>query len=109
MEYKGYVARVQFDESVGLLHGRVENISDVVTFEATSVDQLEREFHISVDEYLAVCAELGKEPERPYAGKILLRMDPQAHARVAAAAAAADMSVNAWATEVLTAAAQAAK
>jgi len=102
MEYKGYVGRVQFDESVGLLHGRVENISAVITFEADSVEQIEREFRASVDEYIAWCKERGKEPERPYAGKFLVRMDPGIHARVAASAARANMSVNAWVTEVLT-------
>ena len=64
MNYKGYAARVEFDQDAGVLHGEVADITDVVTFEAESVHDLEREFHVSVDEYLEFCRELGREPER---------------------------------------------
>ena len=57
MEYKGYRATVEFDYEAGVLHGRVIDTRDVIFFEATSVEQLEREFHFSIDDYLAVCAE----------------------------------------------------
>ena len=37
MEYKGYIAAIEYDESVDLLHGRVVNAgtSPVATFEAS--------------------------------------------------------------------------
>lgn len=40
MEYKGYTAEVEFDDSVGRLHGRVVNTGayPIATFEATDVD-----------------------------------------------------------------------
>ncbi len=55
MEYKGYVAAVEFDDSVGRLHGRVVNSGPypIATFEATDVDGIRREFQRSIDEYLA--------------------------------------------------------
>ena len=65
MNYKGYSARVLYDGEERVLRGRVAGIDDVVTFEATSIDELEREFHVSVDEYLAFCAEQGLEPNEP--------------------------------------------
>ncbi len=54
MEYKGYHATVEFDESVGRLHGRVVNSGPypIVTFEATDVEGIQREFQRSIDEYL---------------------------------------------------------
>ena len=54
MEYKGYTARVEFDQDARVLFGEVEGLRDVVTFEATDVKDLEREFHASVDDYLAM-------------------------------------------------------
>ena len=70
MEYKGYAAEVEYDESVGRLHGRVVNSgsSPIATFEATDVDELRREFHRSIDEYLVSCREDGTEPRKPFSG-----------------------------------------
>jgi predicted HicB family RNase H-like nuclease len=100
MEYKGYVARVEFDESAGVLFGEVEGLRDVVTFEATDVDGLTKAFQESVDDYLELCAERGEEPEKPYSGKFLLRLDPRLHREVALAAAREGKSLNAFASEV---------
>lgn len=67
MEYKGYVAVVEFDESANVLHGRVVNCGayPIATFECTDVGALRREFERSIDEYLAWCREDGVAPKRP--------------------------------------------
>jgi predicted HicB family RNase H-like nuclease len=65
MNYKGYTARYAYDEEERVYHGRVDGIRDVVTFEAPTVDGLQREFQVSVDTYLEYCAERGRAPERP--------------------------------------------
>ena len=64
MKHKGYTAEVEFDDSVGRLHGRVVNSGSypIATFEATDVDGIRREFHHSIDEYLKSCEEDGVEP-----------------------------------------------
>ena len=103
MEYKGYVAAVEFDDSIDVLHGRVVNSGPypIATFEATDARQLRKEFERSVDEYLQWCAEDGVEPKRPFSGKLNLRLGSQLHALVAAAAAAKQMSINSWIVEAL--------
>jgi predicted HicB family RNase H-like nuclease len=65
MHCKGYTAHAEIDPEDGVLHGWVDNIEDVVTFEADNLEDLEREFRISVDDYLEWCAEDGVEPNRP--------------------------------------------
>lgn len=100
MEYKGYIARVEFDQDAGILFGEVEGLRDVVTFEATDVDGLTAAFRASVDDYLAMCAERGEEPEKPYSGKFLVRVDPLLHREVSMAAARAGKSLNQFASEV---------
>jgi predicted HicB family RNase H-like nuclease len=67
MMYKGYTACYEFDEEENVLHGRVANIDDIVTFVSETLDGLEREFQISVDVYLDWCAESGIEPKHPRA------------------------------------------
>ncbi|HET7463650.1 MAG TPA: type II toxin-antitoxin system HicB family antitoxin [Longimicrobium sp.] len=65
MEYKGYTAWYEADEYDGVLHGHVADIRDVVTFESETLEGLEREFHVSVDDYLAFCSRDGVDPEQP--------------------------------------------
>ena len=74
---------------------------DVITFQGRSVDELRQEFRISVDEYMAWCAERGKEPDKPFSGKFVVRVDPQLHSSVTLAAQMTGKSLNAWVTECL--------
>ena len=103
MEYKGYLARVEYDDSVGLLHGSVINSGDypIANCEAADVDTLRKEFHISIDDYLTICEEKGIEPRKPFSGKLNLRLGPELHHRVAASAAQNGMSINNWIRSVL--------
>ncbi|WP_420442374.1 type II toxin-antitoxin system HicB family antitoxin [Candidatus Palauibacter sp.] len=98
MEYQGYLAAVEFDDSSNALHGRVINSGPypIATFEATDTSQLRREFHRSIDEYLAWCKEDGVEPKRPFSGKLNVRLGSELHAVVAEAAAAHRTSINSW-------------
>lgn len=104
MEYKGYVGRVEFDDTAEIFHGEVANMRDVITFEARSVEELRQAFRDSVDDYLAWCAERGKEPDKPFSGKFVVRVDPEVHRSISTAAQSAGKSLNAWVAERLAAA-----
>ncbi len=101
MEYKGYVARVEFDDEANLFHGQVLHLRDVITFQGQSVDELRTEFAASVDDYLAFCAERGEEPEKPFSGRFVVRLDPEVHRKVAIAASRKAQSINTWVGNVL--------
>ena len=103
IEYKGYVAVVELDDSVGLLHGRVVNSGayPIATFEASDVEGLRNEFHRSVDEYLASCEEDGVAPRKPFSGRLNVRLGPELHQRVAHSAAESGMSLNRWIMQAL--------
>jgi len=64
MRYGDYVARIMLDETRGGLHGRVQNLTDVVSFEAATVEELRKEFEESVKLYLDVCEKRGVQPTR---------------------------------------------
>lgn len=96
LHYKGYTGKVELDTKAGVLFGRVLAIQDVVTFEGETVAEVTRAFRESVDDYLAFCAEQGKEPDKPYSGKLPLRTTPERHRQIALAAANAGKSINAW-------------
>lgn len=106
MIYKGYTASIEVDVEAGILFGQVLGINDVVTFKGKTVDEVCQEFHKSVDDYLAFCAELGEEPDKPFSGKLPLRTTPENHRKIFIAAKKAGKSINAWMDEVLTVAAE---
>lgn len=101
MTYKNYSARIEYDDEDEIFHGKIAGISDVVGFHADNVQALKTAFHEAVDDYIATCATLGKEAQRPYSGKMMFRVDPDIHRRAAIAAELAGKSLNQWAEDVL--------
>src|SRR5438105_170505 len=101
MQYKGYVAKVEFDPDARVLHGEVAGIRDVVTFQGDSVGEVENAFRDSVDDYLAFCASRGEEPDKPSSGQFVVRMEAGLHRKMSMMAAAAGKSLNAFVVEVL--------
>jgi predicted HicB family RNase H-like nuclease len=101
MTYRGYTARVEFDPDDRLFVGHLAGIRDIVGFHGASVDELEAAFHEAVDDYVASCAKLGQDPEKPYTGRVMLRLPPEVHARGTVAAQVEGKSFNQWAAEVL--------
>jgi predicted HicB family RNase H-like nuclease len=92
---------VELDEKAGLFHGEIINLSDVVTFQGRSIDELRQAFKESVDDYLAACAEFGKEPEKPFTGQFVVRVRPEVHRSAVLAAKTENKSLNAWVAEKL--------
>jgi predicted HicB family RNase H-like nuclease len=101
MEYKGYIAKVEFDDEAGAFHGEVLTLRDVITFEGKTVAELRKAFRDSVDDYLEFCAKRKEAPDKPYSGKFVLRLDPSLHRAIATKAGLESKSVNAWVQEVL--------
>jgi predicted HicB family RNase H-like nuclease len=101
MNYKGYQGVVEFDEEAGVFHGEVLHLRDVITFHGSSVAELETAFRASVDDYLAFCAERGETPEKPYSGKLVIRIPPELHRKVSARAKTEKVSVNHLIAEAL--------
>ncbi len=101
INYKGYVAKVEFDPEDHIFVGHIIGIRDVVGFHGESVEELETAFQEAVDNYLDACKKLGQEPNKPYSGNLMLRVPADVHAAVAAAAEASGKSINQWAARVL--------
>ena len=107
MMHRGYAAKVEYSEEDGCFVGHIVGIRAVVGFDGASVAQLRKAFHQAVDHYIAVCEERGEVPEKPYSGRVMLRLPPEVHARASAAAQVQGLSFNQWAAQVLDTAAHA--
>ncbi|MBL3560918.1 type II toxin-antitoxin system HicB family antitoxin [Rhodovulum sulfidophilum] len=101
MSYKDYSARVEYDDEDGIFAGRIAGIEDVVGFHAESVTELKAAFQEAVDDYLEICAQTGKAPQKPYSGRVMFRVSPEVHRKAALAAELAGVSLNQWAEDVL--------
>ena len=103
MKYKGYIATVEYDDSVDMFHGAVINAAPypIVTFEASDVEGLKREFQISIEEYFAVCEEYEIEPQPPKSHELSMVLDAELYRRVANAAATDEMSIDNWVRDII--------
>ena len=101
MTYKGYMARVEFDSDDEIFVGHIAGIRDCVGFHADTVADLKEAFYEAVDDYLETCTKTGKTPQKPYSGKMMLRVSPDIHRKAAIAAELAGKSLNQWSEEII--------
>ena len=101
LSYKGYHGSSECRIEDSCLFGRLLFVNDLVTYEAKTVKELESAFRESVDDYLATCAECGKEPEKPFRGSFNVRVNPERHRQIAIAAAHEGVSLNEWINEAV--------
>lgn len=94
MHYKGYTAQPEYSADDQVFYGTVLGISDGVDFQSDSAKELEEEFHKAVDDYLAFCAEIDKEPQRAYSGLFNVRIPPELHKQVSEFAQMEGMTLN---------------
>jgi len=96
MEYKGYLGTVEYDAQAKIFHGDVINTRDVITFQGTTANEIERAFRDSINDYISWCKEEGVEPEKPYSGKFNVRLSPELHQRIAILSKKMRISLNSF-------------
>ena len=101
LTYNGYHGRFEYDEDADIFHGQVMNLTDVITFQGRSIDELKQALADSVEDYLEFCADEGKAPEKPYSGRFNVRLNPEVHQRIALEAARNGVSLNNWVAKIL--------
>jgi len=96
IEYKNYIGSVEYSNEDKCFFGKLEMIDDLVTFEATNVEELESNFKQSVDDYINTCVELGRAPQKTYKGVFNVRIDPDLHRKIYKKALKEHISLNAF-------------
>ncbi|MFT7561475.1 MAG: putative HicB family RNase H-like nuclease [Flavobacteriales bacterium] len=101
LTYQGYAARIEFSSEDECFIGHIAGIQDTIGFHGESVSELKSSFEEAVEDYLETCNIVGKTPQKPYSGKLMLRLKPEIHAAVATAAELSGISINQWASDAL--------
>jgi len=101
MHYKGYSARVEYDNADRVFTGRLLGVQDIIVFHGESVEALQIAMQESVDDYLAACKTLGQHPQKPGSGKLMIRIPPELHSAALTAAQTSGISLNQWVTRAL--------
>ena len=94
LSYNGYIGSAEFDADSLVFWGKLLHIRDLVTYEAETAADLKVQFEAAIDEYLADCASLGKDPDKPFKGSFNIRIEPEIHREIALRANQDGSSLN---------------
>lgn len=101
LEYKGYLGSVEYSDADEVLHGRLEFVRDLVTYEATDAKGLKAAFQDAVDDYLALCEAEGRTPDVPLKGSFNVRPGRDLHRRAMLLARRRGINLNTVVTDAL--------
>lgn len=104
LKHKGYTGYVVYDDEAHIFHGEIVGIRAVITFQGTTVREIEQAFKDSIEDYLDWCKKRGKEPEKVQSGKFNLRMPPEIYVKIASQASQEGLSINSYFLKLLDAA-----
>lgn len=102
LTYKGFIADVDYDDNAEVFFGTVINVQTVMSFRGASVAELKASFEDVIETYLDDCRREGLDPEKPFSGKITIRLPPLLHRRVAIKAASRRESMNQYLEDLIT-------
>lgn len=92
--HKGFMGSVHFSARDVVFYGKIEGISDLITFEGKSVKELVSAFHEAVDDYINLCQEAGKEPLKSCKGSFNVRISSDLHIKALKKATVLGVSLN---------------
>lgn len=95
IEYKNYIGSVEYSDEDKCFFGKVEMIDDLVTFEANTVEDLEKNFQEGINDYINTCQKLGREVQKSYKGVFNVRVSPKLHKLAYQKALKNNISLNA--------------
>ena len=94
VQYKGYLGTVEYSDDDEVLHGRLEFIRDLVTYEGDDAESLKAAFHEAVDDYLDLCNAEGRKPDVPVKGSFNVRLKRDLHRRAVLYAKRRQINLN---------------
>jgi predicted HicB family RNase H-like nuclease len=101
LKYKGFIGSVHFAAEDRVFYGKVEGVNDLITFEGSTVDDLEKGFKYMVDEHIKDCEKNNTPVEKSYKGNLNIRLSPELHKKAAHNATIKGISLNQYINEAI--------
>lgn len=101
LSYKDYIGSVHYSAEDEIMFGKIEGINDLISYEGISVSELKTAFEEAVDDYIELCEQNGKEPEKMYKGTFNIRIKPELHKQAARQAVIEGKSLNQYIEEAI--------
>ena len=74
IKYKGFIGSVHYASEDRVFYGKVEGVNDLITFEGSTVNELEEGFQYMVNEHIKDCTTKNIPLERSYKGNLNIRL-----------------------------------
>lgn len=94
LSYQNFMGTFNYIEEEDILHGKIEGISDLVTFEGSSIEEIKKSFIEAVDDYIELCKEANKDPYRSFKGSFNVRITPKLHRLAVLKATKLNLTLN---------------
>lgn len=94
LNHKGYNGTVEYDAEDDLLIGHIVGINDSINYHGSSIAEIRSSFIDAVENYLSLCEEIGKTPEKEYSGRFTIRINPECHKEIARIAEMQKVSIG---------------
>lgn len=94
LKYKGYLGSVEHDIDGEYLYGKILFIDDCIIYDGNTISELKKSFKDAVDEYLELCKEIDKQPEKTCSGTFNVRITPELHKQCVKIAYLKGMNLN---------------
>ncbi len=94
LEYMDYIGCAYYDDKAGAFVGTVINSNDVITFQGTTVEEIENDFRKSIDDYLAWCQKDEITPDAPFKQDASMKITPEIHKKLSIVAKMLNISLE---------------
>lgn len=101
MKYKGFIGSVHYASEDRIFYGKVEGVNDLISFEGSTVDELEEGFKLMVDEHIKDCKRKNIPVEKSYKGNLNIRLSPEIHKLAAYYASLKGISINQYINDAI--------
>lgn len=101
IKYKGFIGSVHFTAEDRVFYGKVKGVNDLITFEGSTVDELEKGFKYMVDEHIKDCHKNNTPLEKSYKGNLNIRLTPELHKKAAYNASMRGISLNQYINDTI--------
>jgi predicted HicB family RNase H-like nuclease len=92
--YKDFVGSFNYIEEEEILYGKIQGISDLVTFEGASIAEVKNAFIEAVDDYIELCKEVNKDPYKSFKGTFNVRISSELHRQATLKATRHNLNLN---------------